>query len=177
LLLYGIFVVYLYLYGPWLAGEKERALEQFGTDIKKAEALRSSASVFKTRAAVWEDLLADRRSPYGLFNDLGRLMPVDMWLTRVAVGMPETLSSPGVEPGRPQNSAPAAPILTPLKVVIEGGTNSLASVGVYSSKLSELPDFRNVTLKTVQESTGQPPVSVFVIEAELAELDRKSGPQ
>jgi hypothetical protein len=56
-------------------------------------------------------------------------------------------------------------------VVIEGGTGSLASVGVYINKLCCLPYFTNVALKEVREirAAGQPGAVVFSIEAGLKE--------
>jgi Tfp pilus assembly protein PilN len=161
--LYLVFIIYLYLYGPWLANEQERALEQYRALIQQVAELQNKASVCETQAGVWHELLNNRRSAHGLFKDLERLLPLDTWLTRVAVSTPEAPPSPGPVTGL---QAPDSTVPLPTAVVIEGESYSLASVGVFTSKLSDLPYFVDVNLKTVQESgSGQPPVSVFVIEA------------
>lgn len=174
-LVYTAFVFWFFLSRAQLE-EKRQALVALEPQIQQVEALRNRAVALQARTAAWQEVLAQRRTYHPVLADLQRFLPADMWLTRVEIARPEPQASENAsQQGAVENQqaqvppSPAFP--NPTRVVIEGGTGSFASVGVYINKLCRLPYFTNVALKEVQEvkTAGQPGATVFIIEARLRE--------
>jgi len=169
-LLYAIFGVYLFI-GRAQVEQKRHALAALEPQIQRVEALQNEAVTLKARAAVWQKIISDRRTYYLLLADFQYSLPVDMWLTGVEIFQPEPQTPPGAAPNPPQPQAAPQALPQPTRVTVEGGTNSLASVGVYLNNLCRLPYFKSVTLKELKEikTGGQERVTVFTIEAALKE--------
>ncbi|MDI6631102.1 MAG: PilN domain-containing protein [Bacillota bacterium] len=174
-LVYTAFVFWFFLSRAQLE-EKRQALAALEPQIQQVEALQNRAVMLRARTAAWQEVLAERRTHHPVLTDLQRFLPADMWLTRVEIARPEPqVSGSASQQGAVENQQAQAPpppaFPRPTRVVIEGGTGSLASVGVYINKLCRLPYFTNVALKEVREikTAGQPGATVFTIEAGLKE--------
>jgi len=139
--------------------DNRRALGGLDAKIQEVEVLQNEAAKLETRLSAWQGLLAGRRESTALLNTLQASLPVEMWLTRVeALGPSEQAAE-----GNPQEGAE--------RLVIEGGSRSLAAVGVYVNRLSGSPYLRRVVFKEVKEvkRAGEAPILVFSIEAVLKE--------
>ncbi|MEW6574405.1 MAG: PilN domain-containing protein [Bacillota bacterium] len=147
------------------ADHKQRLLAALEPKIQEVEVLQSKAARLRASLYAWQDLISSRRAYYTLINDFHLNLPVDMWLTRVEIL--------GLEPQAQTQGAPNQPQSPPqaTRVIIVGGTGSLASVGVYINRLSQLPYFKSVVLKEIKEirTAGEERVTVFTIEAALKE--------
>lgn len=161
-LLYLAFLTYLFV-GQVQIEAKRKALAALEPQIQQVERLQQQTQILRTRAAVWGELIRRRREYYPLLADLQRVLPVDMWLTRVAL-LPEQPQPPETTLPKPTTELRVPPL--PNLLVVEGGTHSLASVGVYVNNLCQLPHFKRVALKEVKR-VGQEQVTTFTIEAVL----------
>lgn len=172
--LYIILALCLFI-GRWQVDTRRKSLSALEPRIQQVDSLRNKAVILKARAAAWQNILSKRRTYRSLLEDFNSRLPVDMWLTRVEISRPEQQTSLGATPVAPQPQAVPQAIPQPTRVVIEGGTSSLASVGVYVNNLGKLPYFKNVALKDVKEVTTTAPerVTVFTIEASLGEGGRR----
>lgn len=171
-LLYVVFLLYLF-FSQLQVQQKQKALAAFEPQIQRVESLQRQSQLLRSRAMVWEGILKERREYYPLLVDLQRVLPVDMWLTRIELGaQPQAASGLPAAPAQPQapggTSPPLQPAVPPApnRLVIEGGTRSLPSVGVYINNLCRLPYFQKVTLREVT-TVGQDHVTTFTIEAVL----------
>lgn len=166
-LLVGVSVLGLLYIGLALAlyyteaqiGDKKRALAGLDTKIQEVEALQKKAAWLEARLSAWQGLLASRRESSALLDTLQLNLPVEMWLTRVEVSGPAEQAAEG----KPQERAD--------RMVIEGGSRSVAAVGVYVNRLSKSSYLRRVVLQEVKEvrQAGEAPILVFSIEAVLRE--------
>lgn len=122
-------------------------------EILQVETLQSRTEFLKSRAAAWRRITEERRTYYPVLTDLHRVLPVDMWLTSVAIAQQEAGG--------------------PVQAVIQGGTGSLASVGVYVNNLSRLSYLNSVALIELKQvkNEGKEPVTVFTVKADM----RKGG--
>ncbi|MGQ9513020.1 PilN domain-containing protein [Thermodesulfitimonas sp.] len=174
-LLYVAFLLYLF-FSQLQVQQKQKALAALEPQIRQVETLQRQSQTLKNRALVWEDILKERREYYPLLVDLQRVLPVDMWVTRVELTRtePQAAGGPPAAAAQPQASGgtpPAAPVRpavppAPNRLVIEGGTRSFSSVGVYINNLCRLPYFQKVTLREVT-TAGQDYATIFTIEAVL----------
>lgn len=172
-LLYVTFLLYLF-FSQLQVQQKQKALAALEPQIQQVEKLQQQSQALRDRAMVWEGILKERREYYPLLVDLQRVLPVDMWLTRIELARVEPQAPGGLPaaPAQPQASGGAPPPLQPAvppvpnRLVIEGGTRSLSSVGVYINNLCRLPYFQKVTLREVT-TVGQDHVTTFTIEAVL----------
>lgn len=124
--------------------EKKAAYKDLVPQIKRVEELQSQTARDKAQLAVLEKTDTERRHYYSVLAQVNSVLPVDMWLTRFLVSR----SGPSEkEPDKLQ----AEDLQKPTRLVIEGVTGSLSSVGVYLNKLQELSYFEKVTLKEVKE--------------------------
>ena len=173
--LYLIFVCWLFISRAEVEA-KRQALAAIEPQIRQVEVLQNRANALRAHTAAWQEVQARRQVCYPLLTDFQRSLPADMWLTRVEIAPPAAQAPQGASGGQNETAAnPAAPAPPPpalpkaTQVVIEGGTNSLTSVGVYINNLCRLPHFKRVALKEVKEvkGAGQESVTVFTIEAAL----------
>ncbi|RPF49229.1 type IV pilus assembly protein PilN [Thermodesulfitimonas autotrophica] len=171
-LLYVAFLLYLF-FSQLQVQQKQKALAALEPQIQQVERLQQQSQALRDRAMVWEGILKERREYYPLLVDLQRVLPVDMWLTRIELGaQPQAPGGLPAAPAQPQASGGAPPPLQPAippapnRLVIEGGTRSLSSVGVYINNLCRLPYLQKVTLREVT-TVGQDHVTTFTIEAVL----------
>lgn len=144
--------------------QKRMALKDLEPQIQRVEALQSKTAILKARLDVLHRTVSEQRQYYPVFKDINANLPEDMWLTRVSISLPEASD-------KSSEKLQVLNLQEPTQVLIEGGTNSLASVGVYVNKLAKLGYFKQVVLKEVKEvelADGWG-VTVFTIEARLVE--------
>jgi Tfp pilus assembly protein PilN len=97
-----------------------------------------------------------------VLREFSTVLPSDVWLTSIAARSPSS-------PASAAPAAPAAPTATPTGFVVNGYTYSQAGVARLLSRLSVLPDLRNVQLQTSSLSrVGTQTVVQFVILADVA---------
>ncbi|MEW6182938.1 MAG: hypothetical protein AB1500_07145 [Bacillota bacterium] len=185
---YIILAVYNYI-GYLHVNEKKTALQNLEPQIKHVESLESQTAKDKEQLGVLAGADSERRHYYSVLESVYSKLPVDMWLTRFTVSC---LAPSEKTSGKQSDELKPEDFQKPTQLVIQGGTGSLASVGVYLNKLLEFPYLKTVTLKEVREievtpeqpsPTVQPEgdrpavqqaaenvrVTVFTIEAVLAE--------
>ena len=114
-----------------------------------------------TRATAVANLLGGRVAWDGVFGDLGRVLPDNVWLTDLSVAEPDA-STVAVAP------APGAATAVPSAVSIQGFTYSQPDVARLLARLATLPSLKTVTLtSSTIEPLGSRKVAHFTIVADL----------
>jgi Tfp pilus assembly protein PilN len=116
----------------------------------------------RSRLAALSSALSRRVSWDHVLRDFAIVLPDDVWLTSVSAKSPSS----------PASAAPAAPTppnAAPTGFVVSGYTYSQDGVARLLSRLSVLPDLRNVQLQTSSLSkVGTQEIVQFVILADVA---------
>ncbi len=119
-----------------------------------------------TRATALASVLGGRVPWDGVFRDLTRVLPADVWLTSLSL---QQSATPTLADGTaPVEALPGQGAPIPTAVSIEGYTYSQPSVALLLSRLSTLPSLRQVTLTSSESAdVGAKGVVHFVIVADL----------
>jgi hypothetical protein len=120
------------------------------------------------RATAVANLLGGRVAWDGVFRDLSRVLPENVWLTTLSVSQPgaDGLNTTGAAPQPLPGQAQA----TPDAVKIEGYTYTQPDVALLLARLSTLPSLQRVTLSSSSaELVGAKPAVHFVIVADLSQ--------
>lgn len=127
--------------------------------VTRVEALRTERQKLEKTSKTWESLLATHTPWRPVLDELARHLPVDMWLTKVeityeaALAPPKPVTPEGKQPPGPQTPLPKEE--PPNTLVLEGASRSVASLGVYVRKLSNLPFFSQVSLNEFREQADE----------------------
>ena len=120
------------------------------------------------RATAVANLLGGRVAWDGVFRDLARVLPENVWLTSLSVSQPgadglaTAASAPKPLPGQGE--------VTPTAVSIEGYTYTQPDVALLLARLATLPSLQRVTLNSsASELVGEKPAVHFVIVADLSQ--------
>ncbi len=125
------------------------------------------------RAAAVASVLGGRLAWDSVLGDLSRVLPANVWLTKLSVAQPQ---GGNLAAGAAAQAAAAAAVqpTTPSAVSIDGFTYSQTDVARLLARLGTLPTLRNVTLNSSQTATlGKRDVTHFVI---VADLNQTGGP-
>lgn len=165
----------------------EARLDELRPQAVRTERLHEERRGAEAKVRAYKKLLATRRTWSRMLSDLGRTLPVDMWLVSVEISYREEFalkggfsSPPGVrermggaagderemnvrEKREDGELSPPAPNV----VVIQGGSRSVASVGTYVHSLYNLPYFKEVHLIELSEGRGEG-THTFTVEAVLS---------
>jgi len=138
---------------------------QIDSGLGMAEAARASAVA---------QVLGARTSWDGIFRDLSRILPENVWLTslKASVGSPlsTTLLATAPAAGTDKTAAatPAPTSTTPQGVTVAGYTYDEADVATLLARLSALSSLQNVQLQSAtRANVGKKTVVQFTILADL----------
>jgi type IV pilus assembly protein PilM len=147
-----------------LAALPEPKGPQIDASLQGAEAARASAVA---------QVLASRTSWDGVFRDLSRVLPENVWLTELKAAVPVPLSVaavPTTATASSSGSTPATPAVpaAPTGVTISGYTFEQPDVAVLLNRLVALPTLESVQLvSSTQAFVGKKQVVQFTILANL----------
>lgn len=123
------------------------------------------------RATAVASVLGGRIAWDGVFRDLSRILPGNVWLKQLTAKLPDTVAptaATGAAPATP--AAPASPPAAPTGVTIEGYTYGQPDVARLLARLAAVPSLTRVTLSSSQqEKLGARNVVRFVILADLSQ--------
>ncbi len=120
------------------------------------------------RAIAVANVLGGRMAFDGVFRDLARVLPGNVWLKQLTAKMPDPSAVGTTTPVAAGTPAPA-----PTGVTIDGYTYSHPDVARLLARLATLPSLARVTLQKSEEATvGTKDVVHFVI---LADLNQTGG--
>ena len=125
-------------------------------EIASAAAADGSASIASgvvgdeaARATAVASVLGGRLAWDAVFRDLSRVLPANVWLTKLSVTQPQAR-----QPGRRHHAAVAAAAVgqaaTPTAVSIDGFTYTQTDVARLLARLATVPSLRTVTLTSSQ---------------------------
>lgn len=175
---YGYFLLQLVLMKGELA-ETRRRLAALEPTVARVEKMREERRTAEETARALTQLLNGRLAWSGMLAEINYALPRDMWLDKLVIlreqqaqapekkggpaqgagGGPSPAgaggtgggpAAPGGAAGAQAGAAAAAPP-RPDRVLLEGYSRSVASVGVLVHNLHELPHFKAVTLQEVTE--------------------------
>lgn len=173
---YGYFLLQLVLMKGELAETRQR-LAALEPTVARVNKMREERRTAEETARALTQLLNGRLAWSGMLADINYALPRDMWLDKLEIlkeqqapagekkggsaqgtgggqspagAGAQSSATTGAAAGAQAGAAPAAPP-RPDRVVVEGYSRSVASVGVLVHNLHESPHFKAVTLQEVSE--------------------------
>ncbi len=162
----------------------ENALEQIAPRVTQVKQLHNYRMENEEKLKAFQDIVKGRLLITPILEDIGLVLPEDLWLTEFSVEsrldyQPRGgFASPGGVPlGNPVNNkqeetGAGEPVITPPPpniVKLQGVAHSAVSVGVFVNNMSQLPYFSSVDLLKVYENTAGGKGYAFTVMARLKE--------
>ncbi|HAA89358.1 MAG: Fimbrial assembly family protein [Thermoanaerobacterales bacterium 50_218] len=162
---YGIFLGSFFALKEELAATKEQ-LRVLEPTVARAKKVINERKNLESALNEYTSIMEKKRSYYDLLFDLAMVTPVDLWLTDLEVGTQSSDESSKSSDKSTGKSDKASGKTTseesagsssqgPNTVSFKGFSRTLASIGVYMSKLYDSGHFEEIKLKkAVEEEAG-----------------------